>query len=53
MWIEDGTFEYYVVNEEEKIINLIVAESQSGQKYLKTEADGEQPYQLMKLPECP
>jgi len=53
MWIEDGTFEYYVVNEEEKIINLIVAESQSGQKYLKTEADGEQPHQLMKLPECP
>ncbi len=52
-WIEDGTFEYYVVNEEERALNLVVAKGQSGQKYIKTEVDGEQPYHLLKLPECP
>jgi hypothetical protein len=52
-WAEDGTFAYYVINKEGKEINLIVARSQYGHKYLKTEADGEQPDNLLSLPECP
>ena len=52
-WIDDGTFAYFVVNEEGKEINVIVAESRYGQKYIKTEADGEQPDNLLNLPECP
>ena len=52
-WIEDGTFAYYVINQEGKEINVIVAESRYGQKYIKTEADGEHPDNLLSLPECP
>ena len=51
-WIEDGTFEYYVINKEGKEISVIVARRQYGHKYLKTEADGEQPDNLLNLPEC-
>jgi len=32
---------------------IIVAVSRFGNKYLKTEADGEQPDNLLSLPECP
>jgi hypothetical protein len=32
---------------------VIVAVSRLGHKYLKTEADGEQPDNLLSLPECP
>jgi hypothetical protein len=32
---------------------VIVAVSPSGEKYLKTEADGDQPDTLLRLPECP
>ena len=32
---------------------VIVAKSAYGNKYLKTEADGEQPNNLLSLPECP
>jgi hypothetical protein len=52
-WIEDGTFVYYVVNQEGKEINVIVAMDGHGRKYLKTEADGEKPDNLLSLPECP
>ena len=52
-WIEDGTFVYYVINKEGKEVNMIVAMSRYGHKYLKTEADGEQPDNLLNLPECP
>lgn len=33
--------------------NVIVAISRFGHKYLKTEADGEEPNNLLALPECP
>lgn len=33
-------------------INVIVAVSASGRKYLKTEADGATPNNLLSLPEC-
>ncbi|MBV9839984.1 MAG: DUF3892 domain-containing protein [Sphingomonadaceae bacterium] len=32
---------------------VIVARSAAGNKYLKTENDGEQPNNLLSLPECP
>ena len=53
MWIEDGTFTYFVINNEQKEIKVVVAKSRSGHRYLKTEADGEQPDNLLNLPECP
>jgi hypothetical protein len=36
-----------------KSVWVIVAVSRFGNKYLKTEADGEQPDNLLSLPECP
>ena len=32
---------------------MIVAKSRWGHKYLKTDSDGEQPDNLLALPECP
>jgi len=32
--------------------NIIVAVSKYGHKYLKTESDGEEPNNLLSLPEC-
>ncbi|MDP8217161.1 MAG: DUF3892 domain-containing protein [Candidatus Theseobacter exili] len=34
------------------VVNVIVAVSKYGNKYLKTEADGEEPNNLLSLPEC-
>ena len=36
-----------------KSVWVVVARSASGNEYLKTEADGEQPNNLLSLPECP
>ena len=49
--IEDGKWEFYV-KRGGNCVNVIVAE-RNGHKYLKTEADGEQPNNLLSLPECP
>jgi len=50
--IEYGKWKFYVsVNG--KSVWVIVATSQYGHKYLKTESDGEQPNNLLSLPECP
>jgi len=50
--IENGTWQFYVsVNGQ--TVWVIVATSQYGNKYLKTQADGEQPNNLLSLPECP
>lgn len=50
--IESGKWRFYVsVNN--RPVNVIVAISRFGNKYLKTEADGEQPNNLLSLPECP
>ena len=51
-WIEDGTFAYFV-NKGGHEVKVVVAVAASGNKYLKTEADGEQPNNLLSLPECP
>lgn len=49
--IESGKWRFYVsVNG--KSVWVVIA-SRLGRKYLKTEADGEHPNNLLSLPECP
>lgn len=50
--IESKTCQFYVsVNG--STVWVIVATSAAGNKYLKTQNDGEQPNNLLSLPECP
>ena len=50
--IESGRWKFFVsVNNQS--VWVIIAVSRYGNKYLKTEADGEQPNNLLSLPECP
>lgn len=50
--IESGKWCFYVsVNG--RTVNVIIARSAAGHKYLKTENDGEHPNNLLSLPECP
>jgi hypothetical protein len=49
---EAGMYRFYVAVGI-KSVWVIVATSQWGHKYLKTENDGEQPNNLLSLPECP
>jgi hypothetical protein len=50
--IESGKWSFYVsVNG--RSISVVVAKSAYGNKYLKTDADGDQPNNLLSLPECP
>jgi hypothetical protein len=50
--IESGTYSYYV-SVQGRAVNVIVATSPYGHKYIKTVADGEHPNNLLSLPECP
>ncbi len=50
--IEGGHWEFYVTCEG-RTVNVVVATSRYGNKYLKTEADGEEPNNLLSLVECP
>ena len=50
--IEAGTWSFYTM-EAGKKVRVIIAKSAAGRKYLKTENDGEQPNNLLSLPECP
>lgn len=50
--IESTKWSFYVVANG-RSVNVIVAKSRYGNKYLKTENDGEQPNNLLRLPECP
>ncbi len=50
--IESRTLALYVTRGG-RTVNVVVATSQYGNKYIKTEADGEQPNNLLSLPECP
>jgi hypothetical protein len=50
--IEAGQWRFYVHQAGRKVW-VIVAVSAAGNKYLKTENDGEQPNNLLSLPECP
>lgn len=48
--INNGTWSYYV-SVSGQSVEVIVAE-RNGNKYLKTKNDGEQPNNLLSLPEC-
>lgn len=50
--IESGKWEFFV-SVDSRAVEVIVAVSRFGNKYLKTTADGEQPNNLLSLPECP
>jgi len=50
--IESGQWNFYVAANP-KSVWVVVAVSRYGNKYLKTEADGEEPNNLLSLPECP
>jgi hypothetical protein len=49
--IEEGSYAYYVTRAG-RTVDVIVATSRYGNKYIKTTADGEQPDNLLSLPEC-
>jgi hypothetical protein len=51
--IETGTYAYYVERPAGDRVNVIVAKSRFGNKYIKTTADGDEPNNLLSLPECP
>jgi hypothetical protein len=51
-YIEADMYSFYV-SVQGKAVRIIVATSRFGHKYIKTEADGEQPNNLLSLPECP
>ncbi|OAI41995.1 hypothetical protein AYO41_04955 [Verrucomicrobia bacterium SCGC AG-212-E04] len=50
--IETGKWRFYVKPPNADRVWVIIAVSRYGNKYLKTEADGEQPNNLLALPEC-
>lgn len=50
--IESGQYSFYV-QRGGHTVRVLVAVSRFGNKYLKTEADGDQPDNLLSLPECP
>jgi hypothetical protein len=50
--IENGTYSFYVKQPYSDAVDVIVA-SRNGYKYIKTKNDGEQPNNLLSLPECP
>jgi hypothetical protein len=51
--VESGKWAFYVEQPPGHRVDVIVAVSAYGHKYLKTKADGEQPDNLLALPECP
>jgi hypothetical protein len=51
--IENNTNQFYVQVSGYGEVNVIVAKSAWGNKYIKTERDGEQPNNLLSLAECP
>ena len=51
--IESGEWRFWVKPPYTDKVWVIVGVSRYGNKYLKTESDGEQPNNLLSLPECP
>lgn len=51
--IEGGKWKFHVERPAGDRVDVIVAKSASGRKYLRTTADGDQPNNLLSLPECP
>jgi hypothetical protein len=52
-WIATGKWDFYVERPFGDVVDVVVAVSAQGNKYLKTTADGDQPNNLLSLPECP
>jgi hypothetical protein len=52
-WIQSGKGAFYVERPTGDRVAVVVARSQYGNLYIKTEADGDQPNNLLSLPECP
>ena len=50
--IESGKWRFYVSVDGQSVW-VIVATSSAGNKYIKTQNDGEHPNNLLSLPECP
>ena len=50
--IKRGEWSFYV-HAGGRTVGVIIATSRYGNEYLKTQADGEQPDNLLSLPECP
>ena len=50
--VESGQWVFYV-RQLGAVVRVVVATSRFGNKYLMTEADNEQPNNLLSLPECP
>ena len=50
--IEEGRWSFHV-GRGERAVDVVVATSPHGNKYLKTEADGREPNNLLGLPGCP
>jgi Protein of unknown function (DUF3892) len=51
--IRQGKWAFYVERPVGHRVNVVIAFSRFGNEYLKTESDGEQPDNLLSLPECP
>lgn len=51
--IESGKWEFFVSRPLGDSVWVVVAVSRFGNKYLKTEPDGDEPNNLLSLPECP
>ena len=51
--IENGKYRFYVERPQGDRVWVVVAVAASGRKYLKTQADGDAPNNLLSLPECP
>lgn len=51
--IKNGTWRFYVHLGGSNSVWVVIAKSPYGHEYLKTEADGEHPNNLLSLPECP
>lgn len=50
--IEAGRWSFYVEQPVGDVVWVVVAISAAGNKYLETQADGDQPNNLLSLPEC-
>jgi uncharacterized protein DUF3892 len=51
--IQSGKWSFYVERPSGDRVAVVVARSAYGNLYIKTEADGDQPNNLLALPECP
>lgn len=51
--IDSGEWEYYAEGGNVRRVKVITATSRFGHRYIKTEADGEEPNNLLSLPTCP